>query len=159
MAVFKPDIEVETIFDVKPQLLEHLGVTALLLDVDNTLALFKTSKPIDGVKEWIDMMKAHNIKLYILSNAKSHRCKRFASKVDLPFFAMSAKPLPFKIIKAAKKIAKYKKQVALVGDQIFTDVLGGNLAGVNTILVTPIEPETQISFRIRRKLEKPFRKI
>ena len=54
---------------------------------------------------------------------------------------------------------RIKKQVALVGDQIFTDVLGGNLAGINTILVTPIEPETQISFRIRRQLEKPFRKF
>jgi HAD superfamily phosphatase (TIGR01668 family) len=157
MGLFNPYIEVESIFDVTPELLSYLDVKALLLDVDNTLALFKTHKPIEGVREWIENMKSAGVGLYILSNAKSERCKKFAQKVGLPYFAMSAKPLPFKINKAAKKVANNKKRVALVGDQIFTDVLGGNLAGIITILTQPIQLETQISFKIRRKLEKSFR--
>lgn len=157
MALLRPDVELECVFDITPKLLSFMRIDALLLDVDNTLAIFKTAEPMPGVREWINVMREHGISLHILSNAKSERCEIFAKKVGLPYFAMSCKPLPFKISRAAKKVSKHKSQVALVGDQIFTDIIGGNVAGVQTILLEPIQEETQLSFRIRRRLEKPLR--
>ena len=67
---------------------------------------------------------------------------------------MSMKPLPFKINKAIKKIGVKKSETAIVGDQFFTDILGGKAAGIKTVWVDMIQPETQLSFRIKRKIER-----
>ena len=71
---------------------------------------------------------------------------------------MSLKPLPFKISKAVRKIGVKKGECALVGDQLFTDILGGKFAGIKTVWVDIIEPETKLSFRFKRKIEKFIKK-
>lgn len=158
MAIFKPFLMLKSIFDITPELLSEMGIKALLLDVDNTMAIYHTDVPIDGIDKWIDAMKSSGIDLHILSNAKPKRLTRFANNVNLPFFCMSLKPLPFKINKAIKALGVKKSEVALVGDQMFTDILGGNLANIKTIWLEIIEPETKLSFKIKRKIEKIMRR-
>lgn len=94
--------------------------------------------------------------LTILSNNYKERVEPFAKQLGLPFVSMAAKPLPFGVGRACRKLKIRRKETALIGDQIFTDMICGNLAGVlHRCLVEPYELETTRSFRIRRRLEKP----
>jgi len=158
MKIFKPNFYLKNIFSVDVDFLKKNNIKALLLDADNTLCIFHTDTPVDGVLEWIDEVKSAGIELHILSNAKPHRLTTFANNVNLPYFYMSMKPLPFKISKAVKKLGFKKYEVALVGDQLFTDILGGNLAGVKTIWLDYIQMEDGWTFKFKRRIEKILKK-
>lgn len=157
MKIFRPDFYLENIFSVTPDFCVNQGIKALLLDVDNTLCIFHTDYPLDGILDWIEKMQESGIKLYILSNAKGDRLKRFAEKVNLPYFYMSMKPLPFKIKKAVKNLNFKRSETALIGDQIFTDILGGNLAGTKTVLLDYIQAEASKFFKIKRYFERKIK--
>lgn len=157
--LLKPNIKLKRITDISVSLLEKYNIDTLILDVDNTMSTHHGEILTDGLTDWIDMMHKNNIKLIVLSNSKEARVKPFAEKINLPYISLGLKPLPFGYIKALKKADSKRKNTAIVGDQIFTDVLGGNTVGVKTILLTPIKPEDGISFKIRRKIEKFLFKI
>lgn len=157
--LLKPDIKLNKITDIDLKLLEKFQIKALVLDVDNTLSTHHGEVLTDGLEDWLKKMKENNIGLVILSNSKEKRVKPFAEKINLPFISLGLKPLPFKFSSALKVLGVKKKETAIVGDQIFTDTLGGNLYGVKTILLDPIKLETLISFRFKRKLEKVVYKI
>ena len=158
LSLLRPTVYLKSVFDITPELLNTLGIKALLLDVDNTLAIYRTTVPVDGVMSWLERMRSNGIKLHILSNGKPGRLTEFANNTGLDCFYMSLKPLPFKIIKAVRKIGVKKGECALVGDQLFTDILGGKFAGIKTVWVDIIEPETKLSFRFKRKIEKFIKK-
>ena len=156
--MLRPNFIINVITDISVDFLKQNNITALLLDVDNTLSIAHANKTLrEGVLEWLDDMKQGDIKLMILSNAKKNRAKLFADSIGLDVVGLAAKPLPFGYIKAAKKLNNKHKNTAIVGDQVFTDVLGGKLSGIKTILVTNITPEDSLSFRIRRKIEKKLK--
>lgn len=136
-----------------------LGVNSLLIDIDNTVSTDHGTELVPGLFEWIEKMKNEGIKLYILSNARSIRVMPFAQKIGLDFIGLAMKPLPFGYLRGVKRSGGKRSTTAIVGDQIFTDIMGGRLAGVKTVLLTPVQPEPQLSFRIRRKLEKLVFKI
>ncbi len=157
--MFYPNHIFNNITEITSEFLESNNIKGLLLDVDNTLTTEHKSKVLrDGVGEWICKMKESGVALIILSNAKTDRAKVFAHAIGLDAIGMAAKPLIHGYFKAAKKLGLKRKQIAMVGDQIFTDTLGGKLSGIKTILVTDITPESSMSFRIRRKLEKKILK-
>lgn len=158
MPLLKPDFMLKNIFCITPQLLQSNGIKLLLLDVDNTLSIYRANKPVDGVKQWIAQMKQSGVSLYILSNAKPKRLTEFANEVGLQYFYMSLKPLPFKMNKAIKSLGFSKSESAIVGDQLFTDILGGKLACIKTFWLEIIQPEQKLSFRIKRKIENRYRR-
>lgn len=150
----RPDYIINCITDISVEFLNKNNITALLLDVDNTMSVAHQNKTLrSGVLDWLKQMQENNISLMILSNAKTKRAKLFAQSVSLSVVGMAAKPLPFGYLKAVKLLGKSKKETAMVGDQIFTDILGGKLAGVKTILVTDITPEQKTGFKIKRYFE------
>lgn len=152
--MLKPDFIIDSVTDITVDFLKENNIKALLLDVDNTLSVAHKNKTLkEGVKEWICKMKEGNIKLMVLSNAKAKRAEAFANDIGLSAQGLAAKPLPFGYLKATKKLGEGKKNTAIVGDQIFTDILGGKIAGIKTILTTNIIPEETLSFKIRRKAE------
>lgn len=153
MSIFKPDYYFKNIFSVTPEFLKENNIKALLLDADNTLCIYHTDIPVEGVTEWIDKIRSAGVELHILSNGKPGRLTRFADNVNLPCFYMSLKPLPFTILKAIKKLGFKRKDVALVGDQMFTDILGGNLSGIKTIWLDYIKIEDSRTFRFKRNIE------
>ena len=157
--LLKPHLKLRRITDIEPKHLNMLGVNTLFLDVDNTISTDHGTHLAEGLTDWIEKMKAGGVKLMILSNAKSVRVKPFAEKLGLDFLGLCMKPLPFGFFRGAKRAKVKRKHTAIVGDQIFTDTLGGRLSGVKVILLTPIEPETKLSFRIRRRLEKTVFRI
>ncbi len=157
--MFKPHYIYNTITDITPEFLNESGIKALLLDVDNTMSVAHANKTLRaGVPEWLSLMKENGIPLIILSNAKTKRAKLFADSVGLDVIGLAAKPLPFGYIRAAKRLGVKRKNIGMVGDQIFTDVMGGRLAGVKTILVTDITPETTTFFKIKRYFEQTMLK-
>ena len=139
--------------------LKENNIKGIILDVDNTLSTHHGQVLTDGLSEWLVYMKENNIGLMVLSNSKEKRVKPFAQKINLPYISLGLKPLPFGYFRALKALGSKRKNTAIVGDQIFTDVLGGNLVGVKTVLLTPIKLESTAGFRFKRKLEKLIFKL
>ena len=152
--LFKPDIKLRGITDITVELLNKYDIKALLLDVDNTMSTHHGTILTDGLMDWIANMQSNGIKLMVLSNSKKARIKPFAARIGLPFISLGCKPMPSGYLRGAKALGEKRKNIAIVGDQMFTDVLGGNVVGVKTILLTPIKPEDGWSFKLRRRLEK-----
>lgn len=156
MAIFKPTYALRSITEITPSALEKRHIKALILDVDNTLTTHNNPVPAEGISEWIEEMKKHNIKLLIVSNNNAERVAPFAETLGLHFVPNGAKPLPMGFLRAVRELGCSKKNICAVGDQIFTDILGANLAGVRSIFVYPIEFETSVPFKIKRAIEKPL---
>lgn len=151
--LLKPDIKLSRITSITAEILSEHNIKALLLDVDNTMSTHHGTVLTDGLLDWMAKMQKSGIKLVVLSNSKKKRVKPFAARLGLPFISLGCKPLPFGYLRGVKLLGLKSKNVAIVGDQIFTDVLGGNAVGVKTILLTPIKLEDGWSFKLRRKLE------
>lgn len=154
----KPHIQLNKATDITVELLKKMNITCLILDVDNTLCLRKGKIILDGVMKWISEMQQAGIKLIILSNAKPNRMEGIAKDFNLPFVALGLKPLTFGYKRAAKRMGESIKNCAIVGDQLLTDILGGNLARCKTILVCPVELETSFGFKIKRGIERKLLK-
>lgn len=157
--ILLPDIKLDRVTDITVELLKKYGIEALILDVDNTLSTHHGEILTDGLPQWLEYMKKNGIGLTVLSNSKEKRVKPFAEKIALDYISLGLKPLPFGYLRAVKKLKKKRKNTAIVGDQIFTDIIGGNCVGVKTVLLTPIKPEDGLSFKIRRKIEKFIFKV
>lgn len=157
--LLKPNVKLDGITDITVELLNKFNIKALLLDVDNTMSTHHGTVLTDGLLEWIDKMQQNGIKLMVLSNSKRARIEPFAARINLPFISLGCKPLPTGYLRGVKALGEKRKNVAIVGDQIFTDILGGSVVGVKKILLTPIKPEDGWSFKLRRALEKKVIKL
>lgn len=154
MSVFYPTVTRRRVTDISPGLLRKLGVTALFLDADNTLTTHNNPRPADAVLGWLDTMRAEGIALVIVSNNSEERIRPFAKRLGLEYTARACKPLTLGFSRTARELGLRPRQIAVVGDQIFTDIVGGNLFGAPSILVKPMEPEDGPFFRLKRRLEK-----
>jgi HAD superfamily phosphatase (TIGR01668 family) len=154
--LFKATVAVHTVCQITPQLLEKMNIKGLLLDLDNTLTTHDNHIPAKGVPEWLADMKAAGIKLIIVSNNSQERVSPFAAMLGLNFVSKSRKPLSKGFNEAQKRLDIPFKELAVVGDQIFTDILGANLKKLKSIYVDPIEHENSTFFKVKRRLETPF---
>lgn len=152
--LLKPKIKLERITDISLEILKKYNINSLILDVDNTLSTHHGHVLTEGLEEWLNLMQSNGIKLIVLSNSKEVRVKPFAEKINLKYISLGLKPLPFGYFRALKALGSKRKETAIVGDQIFTDVLGGNAVGVITILLTPILLESTAGFKFKRKVER-----
>jgi hypothetical protein len=154
--MFKPTYVFNDVTEITPEFLRKKGIKGLLLDLDNTLTTHNNPVPPQSSLDWLDTMRAAGIRLMIVSNNKAERVTPFANALKLDFESRGAKPLTFGYTRAIKRMGLGKREVAAVGDQIFTDVLGSNLKGIRSIFVFPIQPETSLPFRFKRTVEKLF---
>ncbi|MGM9566292.1 YqeG family HAD IIIA-type phosphatase [Evtepia sp.] len=152
-----PDFLFESIYTIDIQRLRARGVKLLLADLDNTLVPYSIKVPTDEVKAWRDKLKEAGITLFILSNSrKPGRAQRFAEALGVPYQGHAGKPKSKGFYQAMERMGVKPQETAIVGDQIFTDIWGGNNAGVTTLMVKPIEFGT--IFRVLRYgIETPFR--
>lgn len=157
MAFFRPTALRERVTSVTPELLSALGVRALLLDVDNTIASYSSHEPAPGAVEWVKEMEKSGFQVLIVSNNYKRRVSAFAARFGVGFISFACKPFPFGYLRASRALQVRPRECAIVGDQIFTDIVGANLCGMRSVLLTPIEPEDGVTFRLRRSLERPLR--
>ena len=141
---------------ITPEWLQKHNIDALILDIDNTLTEHNSFDISPEVSDWINTMKQNNIKLSVLSNNNYARVKPFADKIGVQFVSEGKKPLPTGVKKALKIMDSDKSSTMIVGDQIFTDVLCGNLSKIRVVLLDPISEETQSFLKFKRKIEKLF---
>lgn len=155
MPLFQPFQVFESITAITPEFLQKNGIQALILDVDNTLTGHGSQELSQAVATWLQKMRDCNIKMAIASNNFKARVAPFAEKIGLPFASMCCKPATWGLAGARQKLGVGKHEIALVGDQIFTDALGANLYGIPVLLVQPINRDSKWSIRFRRNLEGP----
>lgn len=156
----KADFVYNTIFDIKPSALIERGITLLLADLDNTLVPYGVPVPTDEVHTWKERMESAGVTVFVLSNNRhADRPKIFCHALGVPFIGHAGKPKKKSFVDAMKQMGVSTQETAIIGDQIFTDVLGGNLAGVTTILVKPIRLAGNPGRYLRYAAELPFRAL
>lgn len=155
-SVFVPKLILSDVTRLTADTLVSNGIKGLILDVDNTLTSHGSQLVAEHISDWLDEMKKNKIPMIIVSNNTKKRITPFAKLLGLPFISMGLKPLVRGFKAAAARLELKPNEIAIVGDQIFTDILGGNRAKMFTVLVKPILLEKSFSFRIRRKIEKRF---
>jgi HAD superfamily phosphatase (TIGR01668 family) len=151
---YYPDVIVDGFRDISPELLEQLGVSGLILDIDNTLVPTHTKEADGDVLKWLTDMKSRGIKMCIVSNASQKRVVKFNEKLELYAIHRAFKPRQDAFRKAAKIMGLGSGSIAVVGDQLFTDVKGGNKAGMKTILVKPLHKKEFFFVKMKRVPEK-----
>lgn len=157
MALFYPTLYRRRITDVTAEDLHRLGVRGVLLDVDNTLTTHDAPDLTEDVKNWLAAMGEQGFALVVVSNNSPERVAPFAAKLGLPYAANARKPLPVGYRAASAEINVPLKECVAIGDQIFTDVMGANLAGIPSVLLEPIQPEVDQKFiAFKRKIERPM---
>jgi HAD superfamily phosphatase (TIGR01668 family) len=151
-----PDAYVRSIFDITPEGLKQNGIYGLILDIDNTLVATHTKDADDKVISFIKKMNANGIKAIIVSNARKERVEVFSKPLGIEFVFKALKPLGKGFDIAVQKMNLPSSKVAIIGDQLFTDVLGGNLKGIHSILLKPIDLDEPFLIKFKRIFEKPF---
>ena len=158
MALFRAGFLADNIYEISGAALGRRGIRLLLADLDNTLVPYGVPLPDEKLKGWRDELAAHGVTLFILSNNRHEsRPRTFAQALDVPYIGHAGKPKTASFVKAMEHMGVAPEQTAIVGDQIFTDVLGGNRAGVATILVKPIRLAGNPGRYLRYAVEVPFR--
>lgn len=154
--LFTADAYVSSILDITPEGLKKRGIYGLILDIDNTLVATNIKDPGSKIINYIKKLNDAGIKTIIVSNAGKKRVEVFCTHLNIDYIYKAKKPLGNGFLKAIDKMGLPKEKVAIVGDQLFTDVLGGNLIGIHTILIKPIDLKEPIPILLKRILEKPF---
>jgi len=127
-----------TVIKLTPEILRANQIKGMILDVDETLVPFKNAITPDEVTDWADQMR-QIVDIWLVSNNLSeNRIGKIAQGLDFPYFAWAKKPSRRKLRQAAQKMNLPEHKIAMVGDRLFTDVVGGNRLGMFTILVEPM---------------------
>ncbi len=156
MSVLKnlvPDLVIGSIGDIDFDRLRKKGIKGLILDIDNTLVSASSRNPDVKASDWIKNALQKGFKLCIVSNAFKKRVTSIANALGVDFIYRASKPRRRSFLKAKSIMGLKTADIAVIGDQIFTDVFGGNRAGMYTILVNPIGPKEIFIIKPRRMLE------
>jgi uncharacterized protein len=147
--------------EVPHEELEAAGIRGLIVDLDNTLLGFRETELGQEHIEWVARAHERGFRIVMLSNNFSQRVTAIALQLNVECIPNALKPLPFGFLRAKRRLQLRRREIAVVGDQLFTDVLGGKLCGLYTILTEPIElkdfPVTRF-FRIFERLLLPQRR-
>lgn len=151
-----PDRSVRDIYAVTPEFLRQQGITLLLMDLDNTLSPYSVDTAGEDLRAWIESLKSGGIEPFLFSNNKGDRPERFAAQLDIGFVKLARKPRQGMLRQVLAEKGAAPEHTALIGDQIYTDVLCANLGGLYSIVVHPIKLENPLH-TLRYGAEFPFR--
>ena len=152
---FLPAIITDELTDLTPEILNGRNIRLLMMDFDNTIVPYTTSVPTQKMADWLRNMLESDVLLCVVSNSKKDRVKIFCDQYDLPCITHARKPCTRGVRECLEQFEIPAEEAALVGDQIYTDTLGANSAGVTSILVKAIDNHN-FWLKARHVLEKPF---
>lgn len=150
-----PNYVFDTIYDITPKFLKDHKISGVLIDLDGTMAPHTMALPPETVTIFINELKKENISVMVFSNNHPKRVGLFADKLGVPFVSHAKKPFQSSFHAAAKQMGLEMEQVAVIGDQIFTDVFGGNNAGALTCYVETMD-RNYFWVNVRYQLERGF---
>lgn len=142
--------------DITPEFLHSIGISALLIDIDNTLAPYEQPDADERIIGWFDSLKAAGIKAALISNNHAPRVERFNSSLGLYAYADSGKPKKRTLLEAMKKMGVTSAETAGLGDQLLTDTAAAHNAHLISIIVPPIKDKTNLFYKIKRAIERPY---
>ena len=148
-----PDYIFPTYRDVTPNFLESIGVKALLIDIDNTLAPYEMPEPDESIVAWFASLHENGIKATLVSNNDRERVELFNRDLGLPAYYKSGKPFAKNLKRAMAAMGSDKTNTAMLGDQLLTDAAAGKHIGLRTIIVPPINDKNNAFFRSKRAME------
>ncbi|MFC4452297.1 YqeG family HAD IIIA-type phosphatase [Deinococcus sonorensis] len=154
MSLLRPRVILPDVYSITPEFMEQHGLKGLLLDLDNTLIPYGSYEERHEVMTWAADLRRGGYRLYLLSNATRERAAFWLERLGFEGVGMAAKPFPGHYRRGLQVMDLPARQVAMVGDQLFTDVLGGNLNGMFTIMVRPISDNALPHTRVTRRLER-----
>lgn len=151
---FLPNKHVESIFEITPEFLISNNKKGIIIDLDNTLVPWNVAHATDDVKNWLELIRDAHIQVIIFSNNNRERVTLFAEPLETPFVYKARKPLQ-KAFRKAKRIMELEEsEIVVIGDQLLTDIFGGNRAGFDTILVVPIVQSDAAITKFNRRIER-----
>ena len=153
-----PTIYLSSLYDVTPDLLKRHGITGLLCDLDETLVGHNQQEINNELVTWLEIMSENDIPVCIISNNTENRTSQFARRIGVPYICMAMKPFPFRILRGADVINKKRDEVALIGDQLFTDIRAARNAKIKSILVDPMGNQSMWYVKLKRKRETRYKK-
>jgi hypothetical protein len=149
-----PRYTVRGVVQLSPHQLQAWGLDALMLDLDNTLVLWGETAPPPPVSAWVAELRRVGIPACVVSNSLSGRARAISALLSLPVAEGRFKPSAAKLRHALRLLGTPPARTAMVGDQLFTDVLAGNRLGVPTILTAPLAPYEPLRVHVLRGLER-----
>lgn len=149
-----PRLILKSLYDLKLDELKNRGIKGIVFDLDNTIIPWDSQDVSYEMIEWLHQIIEEGFELCLVSNNMGNRVKSIAQMVGIPYVARAYKPAKAGFIQAVTTMHLLPTQVAVIGDQLFTDVLGGNRVGLFTIWVTPLSAKEFIGTKITRQLEK-----
>ncbi len=154
MEKYVPDIYVKSIYYINYENLKEKGIKCILFDLDNTVAPISLKRPNKKIKDLFAKLKNMGFKVIIFSNSGKIRLKPFKDELEVDCAFNCKKPMRKKFDLIMKEFRFQESEMVIVGDNIVTDVLGGNKVGITTILVNPISKKERIIAKISRRYEK-----
>lgn len=151
-----PDYMFGRYADVTPDFLRSIGVRALLIDIDNTLAPYEQPDPDEGHRAWLASLEAAGIRAALISNNDRDRVERFNATLGLVAHWKSGKPFGRTMRRVMEEWGVSADETAVLGDQLLTDALAGKHMGLRTIIVPPIRDKRTAFVRFKRYLERPY---
>jgi uncharacterized protein len=151
---FLPDEHVRSVFEIDIDELVKKGIKGIITDLDNTLVEWDRPEATPELKDWFENIKRKGIAVTIVSNNNEDRVKKFSDPLGIQFISAARKPLGSAFKKALKTMSLSKNEVVVIGDQLLTDVLGGNRQKLHTILVVPVAQTDGIFTRLNRSIER-----
>ncbi len=158
MPLLRPTYSFKQVIDININFLTSVRCQGLILDIDDTLAPQEIKIPENEILTWVNNLKNNNIRMVIASNNSEKRVSEFAKILEIPHIYQAKKPFRKGLEKAVKILSVPKENIFMVGDQIFSDILGANFTKINSILVEPLSPAKNLSLKIKRQLELRLRK-
>ncbi|PKQ29060.1 MAG: YqeG family HAD IIIA-type phosphatase [Actinobacteria bacterium HGW-Actinobacteria-10] len=149
-----PDLYVTDVHHIDLDALEASGIDTLLVDLDNTLLPRDSGVVSDELCNWAAVLAERGFKVCLVSNNWHDRVHDVAQELGFQLVAKAVKPLPFAFLRALKLMGSRRSSAATVGDQMFTDVLGGNLLGMRSVLVQPLSDSDLPHTLFLRKIER-----
>lgn len=153
-ALFQPDMQVSGVWDIDPGQLREKGISGILIDIDNTIASWGDYHIPEAVWEWLKEVRRQGLGICLLSNNYTSRARRFSAMLGAPVVYGWVKPWPWGYRRAMKLLGIGHEQAVMIGDQLFTDILGAKRLGIYSILVKPMSHRELPHTRFKRVLER-----
>ncbi|ADZ83453.1 YqeG family HAD IIIA-type phosphatase [Cellulosilyticum lentocellum] len=149
-----PTQYIQSIYEIDLLQLKKNGIRGIIFDIDNTLVPYDEVEPNTKIIDFFEMLRKNGFIITLVSNNTEDRVVKFNEKLKVFALHKSHKPLTRNFIKALRMMKCEKNEAIIVGDQIFTDVFGGNKAGIQTILVRPVSDKDEWKTKIKRGVER-----
>ena len=156
--LLRPNFTFGKVSEVTPGFLRERGIRAVMVDLDDTLiassGAASNARALDpAFTSWLDALRAARLPVLILSNGSSQRVAQWSKDLGVLGLALVGKPFTFAFQRGLRRLGSKASETAMIGDQLFTDVLGANLVGMTSILVTPLSSGNLLHTRVLRHLE------